>query len=182
MAVPTSVIEPGGEPPATDAARKQYPVGIETGAARARLLIMRYTLPLLLLLSWSPLAAAQVQVDASPWAPGGGLVRVAPQDLGRTPLAEKPAPLRKAHSHLHPGDAQRRQDERDVADELAAQQSANAEAAQSTLKLQREFQNQQFSNEIQADHDQRDRAVIDMQLSQPQVIMNPPPSLGLRAR
>ncbi|MDB5366323.1 MAG: hypothetical protein JWM77_2250 [Rhodospirillales bacterium] len=145
---------------------------------------MRTTIPLLLmLLSWSPLAAAQVQVDATPWAPGDGMVSVAPPgDFGRTPLAEKQAPLRKAHSHLHPGDAQRRQDERDLADEQAAQQSANAEAAQTTQKIQRENQNQQFSNEIQADHGQRDLAVIQMQLAQPQPIFIPSPSLGLKLR
>ena len=142
---------------------------------------MRTTIPLLLLLSWSPLAAAQVQIDAAPWG-GGPSPIVAPEDIGRTPLAEKPAPLRKAHSHLHPGDAQRRQDERDLADEQAAQQSANAEAAQTTLKFQRENQNQQFSNEIQADHAQRDQAVIQMQLAQPQPIFIPPPSLGLKSR
>jgi hypothetical protein len=129
-----------------------------------------------LLASWAPSALAQaVRVDAPPWSPDGGPVQVMPADPGRTPLAEKQAPQRKAHSHLHPGDAQRRQDDRDLADAMAAQQLSNAEAAQTTQKLQREIQNQQFSNEIMADHAERDRAVIQLQLTQPQQILTLPP-------
>ncbi|GIL41293.1 hypothetical protein [Roseiterribacter gracilis] len=140
---------------------------------------MRITLGLLLTTSlWVlPATAQTVQVDAAPWSPGGGPVRVAPTDLGQTPSAQKQAPLRKAHSHLHPGDAQRRQDERDLADGLAAQSLSNAEAAQMTQKLQREILNQQYSNEMRADQAERDRAALQMQLTQPQPIFIVPPGV-----
>lgn len=131
---------------------------------------------LLTSLCWAPLAAAQVQIDAAPWTPGGGPVRVAPSDPGQTPAAEKEARLRRAHSHLHPGDAQRRQDERDLADALAAQSLSNAEQAVTVQKIQRELQNQQFSNEIRADHDQRDRDALQMQLTTQQQNFIPPQS------
>jgi hypothetical protein len=127
---------------------------------------MRIIVPVLLTIFLAPLAAAQaVRVDAAPWTPGGGPVRVTPEDPGRTPLAEKQAPVQRARSHLHPGDAQRRQDERDLADALAAQQMSNAEAAIATQKIQREIQNQQFSNEMRAEQAQRDRSALQFQLN-----------------
>lgn len=127
---------------------------------------MRIIVPVLLTMFLAPLAAAQaVRIEAQPWTPGGGPVREAPEDPGRTPLAEKQAPLRRAHSHLHPGDAQRRQDERDLADALAAQSLSNAEAAIAAQKVQRELQNQQFSNEMRAEQAERDRAALQFQLN-----------------
>lgn len=125
-------------------------------------------------LLWSPFAAAQVKIDAAPWTPGGGPVRVTPADPSQTPAAEKEARLRRARSHLHPGDAQRRQDERDLADALAAQSLSNAEQAIAAQKVQRELQNQQFSNEIRADHDRRDLDALRMQLTpQQQIFISP---------
>jgi hypothetical protein len=140
-------------------------------------------LPLsLALLLFAPSALAQnVQIDAPPWTPGEGVGPIPqPGPIGRTPIPERPAQPGPARSHLHPGDAQRRQDERDAADQAALQRSLDAENARSVERMQRELLNQQYSDQIRSQQAERDRAVIELQLAQPQPILPAPPNLKTR--